>query len=76
LLQEVEGKSMRNEAGKRQAPPASLGESDVTAFLSHLATQRNVAAATQNQALAPPALPLQGSAKQGALVVCTANSAL
>ena len=32
--------------------PASLGESEVTAFLSHLATERNVAAATQNQALA------------------------
>jgi len=31
---------------------ASLGESEVTAFLSHLATERNVAAATQNQALA------------------------
>lgn len=32
--------------------PATLGEPEVTAFLSHLATERNVAAATQNQALA------------------------
>jgi site-specific recombinase XerD len=32
--------------------PADLGEPEVTAFLSHLATERNVAAATQNQALA------------------------
>jgi site-specific recombinase XerD len=37
-------------SGKRH--PATLGESEVTAFLSHLATERNVAAATQNQALA------------------------
>jgi len=37
-------------SGRRH--PASLGESEVTAFLSHLATERNVAAATQNQALA------------------------
>jgi len=36
--------------GKRH--PATLGEPEVTAFLSHLATERNVAAATQNQALA------------------------
>ena len=32
--------------------PATLGEPEVTAFLSHLAAERNVAAATQNQALA------------------------
>ena len=31
--------------------PAELGASEVTAFLSWLATERNVAAATQNQAL-------------------------
>lgn len=37
-------------SGKRH--PARLGEAEVTAYLSHLATQRNVAAATQNQALA------------------------
>jgi integron integrase len=37
-------------SGKRH--PATLGEPEVTAFLSHLATDRNVAAATQNQALA------------------------
>jgi len=37
-------------SGKRH--PATLGESEVTAFLSHLATERDVAAATQNQALA------------------------
>ncbi len=35
--------------GKRH--PSELGEADVTAFLNHLATDRNVAAATQNQAL-------------------------
>ena len=37
-------------SGKRH--PATLGEREVTAFLSHLASERNVAAATQNQALA------------------------
>ena len=37
-------------SGKRH--PATLGEAEVTAFLSHLATELNVAAATQNQALA------------------------
>ena len=37
-------------SGKRH--PATLGEAEVAAFLSHLAVQRNVAAATQNQALA------------------------
>ncbi len=31
--------------------PADMGAKEVTAFLSHLATERNVAAATQNQAL-------------------------
>lgn len=31
--------------------PAEMGEADVAAFLSHLAVERNVAAATQNQAL-------------------------
>jgi site-specific recombinase XerD len=35
--------------GKRH--PATLGEPEVTAFLSHLAVARHVAAATQNQAL-------------------------
>jgi len=35
--------------GKRH--PASLGETEVTAFLNHLALERNVAASTQNQAL-------------------------
>jgi integron integrase len=35
--------------GKRH--PATLGEAEVTAFLSHLAIARHVAAATQNQAL-------------------------
>ena len=35
--------------GKRH--PAELGAAEVTAFLSWLATERNVAAATQNQAL-------------------------
>ena len=37
-------------SGKRH--PASLGETEVSAFLSHLAAERNVAAATQNLALA------------------------
>ena len=32
--------------------PRELGAADVRAFLSHLATERNVAASTQNQALA------------------------
>ena len=36
--------------GKRH--PETLGEAEVTAFLSWLATERRVAAATQNQALA------------------------
>jgi integron integrase len=31
--------------------PAELGETEVTAFLNHLATDRSVAASTQNQAL-------------------------
>jgi integron integrase len=31
--------------------PAALGAEEITAFLNHLATERNVAAATQNQAL-------------------------
>lgn len=35
--------------GKRH--PEELGEAEVTAFLSHLAVERDVAAATQNQAL-------------------------
>jgi len=35
--------------GKRH--PDSLGEAEVTAFLNHLAAERRVAAATQNQAL-------------------------
>jgi len=37
-------------SGKRH--PATLGAPEVSAFLSYLATERNVAAATQNQALA------------------------
>jgi len=37
-------------SGKRH--PASLGEAEVSAFLSHLAVELNVAAATQNQAIA------------------------
>ncbi len=36
-------------SGKRH--PATLGAAEVSAFLSYLATDRNVAAATQNQAL-------------------------
>ena len=35
--------------GKRH--PAEMGENEIAAFLSHLAINRNVAAATQNQAL-------------------------
>ena len=49
-------------SGRRH--PASLGESEVTAFLSHLATERNVAAATQNQALAA-LVSLQASPREG-----------
>jgi integron integrase len=36
-------------SGKRH--PAEMGEAEVTAFLNHLAAERHVAAATQNQAL-------------------------
>ena len=36
-------------SGKRHPP--TLGEAEVSAFLSHLAVDLNVAAATQNQAL-------------------------
>ncbi len=36
-------------SGRRH--PAEMGEAEVTAFLNHLARERNVAAATQNQAL-------------------------
>lgn len=36
-------------SGRRH--PAQLGEAEVTAFLNHLAAERKVAAATQNQAL-------------------------
>ena len=35
--------------GKRH--PDAMGEAEVTAFLNHLASERRVAAATQNQAL-------------------------
>jgi integron integrase len=35
--------------GKRH--PETMGENEITAFLTHLATDRNVAASTQNQAL-------------------------
>jgi integron integrase len=34
-----------------QRPPRDMAEPEVTAFLTHLAAQRNVAASTQNQAL-------------------------
>lgn len=37
-------------SGKRH--PVQMGEAEVTAFLTHLARERSVAAATQNQALA------------------------
>src|SRR5688572_15826809 len=36
-------------SGRRH--PADLGETEVTAFLNHLAVERKVAPATQNQAL-------------------------
>ena len=36
----------------RKRHPAEMGATEVAAFLSHLATARNVAASTQNQALA------------------------
>lgn len=36
---------------QKKRPPAQMGEPEVTAFLNHLAVERDVAAATQNQAL-------------------------
>lgn len=36
--------------GKRH--PAEMGEREITAFLTHLAAEKHVAASTQNQALA------------------------
>ncbi|MBK7772089.1 MAG: phage integrase N-terminal SAM-like domain-containing protein [bacterium] len=36
----------------RMRHPSEMGEPEVTAFLSHLATARKVSASTQNQALA------------------------
>jgi len=37
--------------GKRH--PETMGEAEVTAFLNHLAADRHVSAATQNQVLSP-----------------------
>ena len=37
--------------------PSELGQEEVTSFLSHLASERNVAAATQNQALSSILFP-------------------
>ena len=45
--------------------PAEMGAPEVTKFLTHLAVNRHVAASTQNQALAAPALPLQKRAETG-----------
>jgi integron integrase len=42
---------IRASSSPRQAPSRGMGAAEVTAFLSWLATERNVAAATQNQAL-------------------------
>ena len=44
--------------GKRH--PLEMGEAEVGAFLTHLAVRADVAASTQNQALAASAVPLQG----------------
>src|SRR5438105_454456 len=35
----------------RKRHPSEMGETEITQFLTHLATERNVAGATQNQAL-------------------------
>jgi len=43
-----------------------MGAPEVTAFLSSLATDRNVATATQNQALAALLFPYKGGATLGA----------
>ena len=43
--------SAEGERGKQWRHPRELGPVEISAFLSHLATDRNVAAATQNQAL-------------------------
>ncbi len=43
---------LRFEAFHRDAPPSRLGQAGINAFLSHLATDYEVSASTQNQALA------------------------
>jgi len=49
-------------SGKRH--PATLGEAEVIGFLSHLATERNVAAATQNQGKCPVIPVVAGMLRQ------------
>jgi Phage integrase, N-terminal SAM-like domain len=47
--------------GKRH--PLEMGESEVVAFLTHLAVQRNVAASTQNRPSAPWSSSIKSSSK-------------
>jgi hypothetical protein len=49
--------------GKRH--PREMSEAEVTAFLTHLSRERNVAASTQNQAFERAPFSLQGSAQAG-----------
>lgn len=57
--------------GKRR--PAEMGETEINAFLTHLAVKEQVAASTQNQALAAPAAVSQ-SALRVSLPHCTGFS--
>ena len=50
-------------SGKRH--PAQMGEAEVTAFLNHLARERDVAASTQNQALAAAGAGADGAVARG-----------
>ena len=45
------GEGSETERGKHWRHPREMGAPEVRAFLTHLASERNVAAATQNQAL-------------------------
>ena len=49
--------------------PSEMGATEVERFLSWLATERNVAAATQNQALSALAVSLQAGAGTGHAMV-------
>lgn len=58
--------------GKRH--PAEMGAPEVTAFLNDLATERNVAAATQNQALSALLFLYQDMARYGCRTVYPENT--